>query len=154
MNFLNHANSNPIKNKQSTTTTKPLLISQGTYGCVYYPGFTCKGKIQKIKYITKLQKNTETLQNELEIGEKIRTVKNYKNYFAPILKDCPVSISKLQTKYPQPLNQCKVVSETQNKNSTNNEFHMNKIRYILGEDLNETFEKKTSQPIQPIQSIF
>jgi serine/threonine protein kinase len=156
MNFLNHANSNPIKNKQSTTTTKPLLISQGTYGCVYYPGFTCKGKIQKIKYITKLQKNTETLQNELEIGEKIRTVKNYKNYFAPILKDCPVSISKLQTKYPQPLNQCKVVSETQNNNSTNTEFHMNKIRYILGEDLNETFEKKnlSTHPIHFLMDTY
>jgi serine/threonine protein kinase len=145
MEFLTHANSlqtnsttNPPKPNKPN---KPLLLAQGTYGCVYYPGFTCKGKIQKIKYISKLQKNNETLQNELEIGEKIKQIKHYNYYFAPILNQCPVSISNLQTKYPQPLNQCKVVTESQ-KNNSKSEFNVNKIRYILGEDLDETFEQK------------
>ena len=139
MDLLNHSNSlQPIKQKKNT---KPSLLQQGTYGCVYYPGFTCKGKIQKIKYISKLQKNNETLSNELEIGERIRKIKNYKNYFAPILSDCQVAVSKLQTKYPQQIGQCKVVSDAQKK-SSQSEFQLNKIRYILGEDLEDTFDKK------------
>jgi len=150
MDFLTHANSSTT-NPKTNPISKPLFLSQGTYGCIYYPGFTCRGKIQKTKYVSKLQKNNETLQNELKIGEKIKQIKHNKYYFAPILKHCPVSISNLQAKYPEPLNQCKVISESQKHDSTS-EFSVNKIRYILGEDLDETFEQKnlSTNPQQPL----
>ena len=33
------------------------LINQGSYGCVFKPGFTCSGKVENNeKYITKIQK--------------------------------------------------------------------------------------------------
>jgi serine/threonine protein kinase len=158
MDILNHTNShNKINNPTTSQPQTPILLSQGTYGCVYYPGFTCKGKIQKTKYVTKLQKNNETLQNEMEIGKKIQKIKNYKNYFAPILKQCPVYLTTLQKKYSQPLNQCKIIKESplpppppsnnnnkfiQNQKKNQQEMNINKIRYILGDDLEETFQKK------------
>ena len=142
MEILNHSSSTTLQPKiKKTNENKPLLLQQGTYGCVYYPGFTCKGDKQTIKYVSKLEKINETLNNELEIGEKIRQIKNYKNYFAPILRQCPVDISKLEIKYPQQMNKCKIISESQKKITNNNNFTINKIRYILGKDLDDTFEK-------------
>lgn len=148
MNFLTHANSpQPKPLPENTETSTPILIAQGTYGCVYYPGFTCKGTPQSTKYITKLQKNNETLKNELEIGNKIQKIKNYPYYFAPILKQCPVSLSTLQNNYSQPLKKCKVI-KTEEKAK---DFNINKIRYILGEDLGKTFKQKnTTQSIEII----
>jgi serine/threonine protein kinase len=147
MEILTHANS-PLPLLQNTTDIQqPLLLAQGTYGCVYYPGFTCKGKQQKTKYITKIQQNGETLENELAIGEIIQKIKHYKNYFAPILSQCPVNLSTIQKNYPQSLNQCKVVTEHKNQKPNNKQqqqakFNLNKIRYILGDDLEETFHQK------------
>ena len=34
---------------------KSDFLSQGSYGCVYYPGINCKGKKNKKKMITKIQ---------------------------------------------------------------------------------------------------
>ena len=145
MDILFHANS-PQKNATDPAGGKePTLLAQGTYGCVYYPGFTCKGKIQKKKYITKLQKNNETLENEWEIGEKIKTLKHYKHYFAPILKKCPVTISNIKsTTNSQPLNKCNVVKEElekESKNQSHSDFNLNKVRYILGKDLDISFKQ-------------
>jgi serine/threonine protein kinase len=139
MEFLSHANY--PHNKQPTKSLTPILLAQGTYGCVYYPGFTCKGSLQKTKYITKLQKNDETLENELEIGEKIQKIKHYKNYFAPILKQCPVSLYTIQKKYAQSLNKCKVIKESLVNTNKQQDFNINKIRYILGDDLEKTFQQ-------------
>lgn len=173
MDFLNNANT-PQNLLKKNKKPQPVLLAQGTYGCVYYPGFTCTGKIQKKKYVTKIQKNNETLQNELEIGDKIKKIKLYENYFAPILKQCPVSISKLQSQYPEAINQCKVISEELNPQPQSSQqqqqqqnggkntvkmppstpppptseggFNINKIKYILGKDLDQTFEEQKLLP--------
>jgi len=151
MDFLNHANTHKKPQEQSKT---PTLLAQGTYGCVYYPGFTCTGKIQKTNYISKLQKMNETVKNEIEIGEKIRQIKNHPYYFAPIVSECPISIKKLQENFAQPLRECKIINEEeqtggkgtklikQTKDKDTSEFVINKIKYILGEDLDKTFEEK------------
>lgn len=153
MEFLNHANTPQKLQEQSKT---PTLLSQGTYGCVYYPGFTCTGKLQKTNYISKLQKMSETVKNEIEIGEKIRQIKNHPYYFAPIISECPISIKKLQENFAQPLRECKIINEEEQtggkgtklikqpkyKDTSEFEFSINKIKYILGEDLDKTFEEK------------
>ena len=68
------------------------IISQGAYGCVF-KNVDENLKIQnqkqqqkKEEYIIKIQKKEETSENETLIGKKIMTIKNYKNYFAPILQ--------------------------------------------------------------------
>ncbi len=80
------------------------LINQGTYGCIYHPGINCKGKKENIRYVTKIQKNEKTIKNELNIGEKVRKIKGYTRIFAPIIKDCNVSISK---SYLEEIKKCK-----------------------------------------------
>ena len=44
------------------------LLNQGAYGCIYYPGFTCKGNISKEKkYVKKLEIKDQNSVNEKEI---------------------------------------------------------------------------------------
>lgn len=70
------------------------LINQGTYGCVYHPGIKCSGKVQSEKFVSKIQKNDNTVQNEIRIGKIIKTIPQFSRYFAPIIDSCPAKISK------------------------------------------------------------
>jgi len=70
------------------------LINQGTYGCVYHPGIKCNGKVQSEKFVTKIQKNDNTVQNEIRIGKIVKTIPQFSRYFAPIIDSCPAKISK------------------------------------------------------------
>ena len=54
------------------------LLSQGGFGCVFFPGISCDGKSQTNKSIvTTLQKKDLTADNEINIGKLIKTIKNY-----------------------------------------------------------------------------
>ena len=58
------------------------LIGQGVYGCVYYPNYTCKGKVKKDKYVSKLVRNGKNYVNyEYEIGKIIKKINNYQDNF-------------------------------------------------------------------------
>ena len=70
------------------------LINHGTYGCVYHPGVKCNGSVESEKFITKIQKNDDTVQNEIRIGKAIKTIGNYTRFFAPIVGSCPAKITK------------------------------------------------------------
>ena len=63
------------------------LIGEGTYGCVFYPGINCKGTIDTPNYVTKLQKNTNSIKNEWTISQRITKLAGYKQFFAPIIKN-------------------------------------------------------------------
>ena len=39
----------PQEGKKDTSSTEPKLISQGGYGCVYYPSFPAKMRTKEIK---------------------------------------------------------------------------------------------------------
>ena len=47
---------------------KNKLLGQGSYGCVYYPGISCSGKMNKKKTVTKLQEISFYSVNEINIG--------------------------------------------------------------------------------------
>ena len=48
------------------------LLSQGGYGCVFHPEINCKGKeTTNKKYISKIQKNDFSAENEISIGKHI-----------------------------------------------------------------------------------
>ena len=70
------------------------IISQGAYGCIFENENKNKPK-SKEEYIIKIQKKEETSENETLIGKKIMNIKNYKNYFAPILETENINISSL-----------------------------------------------------------
>ena len=82
--------------KPTTTSNKvPELISQGAYGCVYIPEYTCKGEIGSKEYVTKIQKNDSNSIKETEIGKKIIEIEHYDLYFSPVIQSCLLSLMKL-----------------------------------------------------------
>ena len=67
-----------------TIQNKIKLLSRGTFGCIFKPALTCKGGIDQENFITKVQKQTALTNRELIISEKIKKIKDYNQYFAPI----------------------------------------------------------------------
>jgi len=89
------------------------LLSQGGFGCIYYPGISCSGKSSYNKnVVSKLQKNDETSKNEIEIGEIIMSIRNYALYFLPVVSSCPVNIASIDSKL---LKECDIVKKEKEK---------------------------------------
>ena len=75
------------------------FLNEGGYGCIYYPGIKCDGKPQLTKkVVSKLQRNDESAENEIQIGELVKAIPNYQLYFLPVVASCPVSLSKIKPK--------------------------------------------------------
>lgn len=99
------------------------LISQGSYGCIFRPGFTCKGKpISNKKYITKIQKRADTSKKETKIGKLIKNIENYEDYFAPILKSCEISLARMEQ---DKVKRCDFIDEDDDM-----KYESNKLRYV------------------------
>lgn len=107
---------------------KPIrLINQGTYGCVFRPGLTCEGMIDDTdKQITKIQKERETSENEVYIGEQIQQIKNHSRYFAPVLEKCNVDISTMEN---DELKKCDFIDNDKKANKSMN-YEINKVSYV------------------------
>ena len=83
------------------------LLSQGGFGCVYYPGIQCSGEASKSKkYVTKLQKKDFNADNEIKIGKTIQTITNYMFFFMPVVKSCDVNLSSIDRKQ---LDKCEII---------------------------------------------
>ena len=75
------------------------LLSEGGFGCVYYPSIDCDGKEKKEdgKMISKIQRYNESSKNEINIGKQIQKIPNFKSFFAPIKSHCDaVNISQFK----------------------------------------------------------
>ncbi len=102
------------------------LINQGTYGCVYHPGIQCNGNpMTSAKFITKIQRNDDTVQNEIYIGQLVKHIPQFSRFFAPIIASCPAKITKKVS------DGCTVIEN----GSTS--FASNKIRYVGKQTLGE-----------------
>jgi len=114
------------------------LLSQGTYGCVYRPGLTCKGKISSLKYITKIQNMENESKKETAIGVKIKKIKNFSNHFAPILSSCPISLGQIGT---DEIDKCDIIDDRTKK------YASNRIKYVgdntLGKFIFNVFHENT-----------
>ena len=71
------------------------LINQGGFGCIYYPGIKCNGSTEKKTFISKLQINDYTSFNEVQIGNIIKSIPNYKRFFSPIIDYCKINVSEM-----------------------------------------------------------
>ena len=61
------------------------ILDQGGFGCIYYPGITCKGNQSKRKNtVTKLQLKSFNSKNEIKIGKMIKSITDYDNFFVHI----------------------------------------------------------------------
>lgn len=105
------------------------FFKEGAYGCVFRPGMDCLGKKENSKYITKIQLNEETSENEINIGKFIETVIKkdipfYEDMFAPIISSCIVDLGKIQN---ETIKKCEII---QKNNDATKIFVSNKIRYV------------------------
>jgi serine/threonine protein kinase len=115
--------------------TKQHIIGQGTYGCIFKPGFTCKGKPTKNdKFITKIQKKESTSNNEVDISKKIKSIAHYKDFFAPILSTCAISLAEINSNEIQ---KCEFINDD-NNTSPSQKYESNKIQYIGKYSLQES----------------
>lgn len=95
------------------------FLGKGSYGCVYYPGIDCKGKKNTKKTVTKVQEINFYSQNEKKLGLYIKkNIKNFKNYFSPIIKVCVVKFDIIE-KSDLNLKKCDTLFEDYNSKVTN-----------------------------------
>ena len=125
------------------------LLNQGAYGCVYYPGFTCKGNIDKTKkYVTKIEIFDKTSKNELDISKRVKDIKNFQKFFSPVVKHC-ISRFKQLSQHRTQLEECEPVNISEN---IYNDFIMIYIKYIKGKEL-EKYILDIESPAIYISSI-
>jgi len=87
----------PLDSLETDDSSKSEFLGEGSYGCVYYPGITCKGKKNKNKTITKIQEINFYSDNEKTNGTYIKThITNYKKYFSPVTKFCIVTFNTIE----------------------------------------------------------
>jgi len=123
------------------STEKLNLINSGAFGCIYRPSLTCDGKIGSIKYITKIQKNERAIANELNISNRVRKVRGYARFFAPVLKYCKVHIKKDLVK---DLNKCELFEDEKESEIAKSSYVSMKTRYVGDKDLKSyIFSHKT-----------
>ncbi len=121
--------------KNISRADKIKLLSQGAYGCVFHPGSTCRGNIENKNFVRKIQADNHNNQKEVELGQKIKKSKHFKDHFAPILDSCPVSIGNIDN---DEIKKCDIIYRSGSK------YVSNKISFIgektLGEYLVELYE--------------
>jgi hypothetical protein len=127
--------------------TKNRFLSSGSYGCVYYPSYNCKGqKIMDKEYVTKLVKNDITAQTEIEIGKKL---KKYKNDFILVASSCKILNENLKKsnmatiKTDNLIPKCKLIERNAN---FNNKYVLLYSKYIKSQEFVDFIENKKIKP--------
>ncbi len=78
-------------------SSRTEFLGEGSYGCVYYPGITCKGKKNKKNLVTKIQEINFYSDNEKNNGKYIKAnIKNYNKYLSPVIKYCIVKFNTIE----------------------------------------------------------
>ena len=131
-------NLNPAEQSHATTLSEAEnihLISEGAYGCIYYPGISCHGTKENRNYITKIQKNTDITENEKQISDIIRSqIRGYYHYFSPIVKQCPVSIAR---RFVADIKKCRVFKDDSEEQIESSTYISNKVRYLGNQNIQE-----------------
>ena len=105
------------------------LISQGTFGCIFYPAIECNGSISKNKkYASKLVKNNKTDLNEYIIGKMIKNIKLYEYYYAPVVNMCSINLAKIDKRERD---MCKIIRTKTATSSVNPSFAESANSYAI-----------------------
>ena len=75
---------------------KSKLLAQGSYGCVYHPGYSCTTDTQTTKYVSKLSRDDKPTQVEYNMGKLVKKIPNYDKRFIVIEKKCKIKRSKVE----------------------------------------------------------
>jgi len=72
------------------------FLAAGVYGCVYYPGYSCKGvSMKKKKWVSKLTYSNERTNAEIELGSILKKIPNYQDHFIVVEKSCNIPYKSL-----------------------------------------------------------
>jgi len=120
------------------------LLSQGGFGCVYYPGIRCKKSKDDDDmndYVTKLQRANFNSKNEAAIGLRIKKDMIYKFFFLPVVSECPVKMATFSKDNKDLVSKCEVIKNTEN------DYTLMKIPYannkpIMDEIFDHSRDKK------------
>lgn len=73
------------------------LLSEGGFGCIYYPGISCKSNsTNKKEIVTKIQLENFNSNNEIEIGKLIKKITGYQLFFLPVISNCKINVRKME----------------------------------------------------------
>ena len=97
------------------------LISEGGYGCIFYPSIKTK---ENHKFVSKIQKNNFDSRNEAYIGNILRNVPSYLNHFVPVIESEDINIKKIED---NDVNNCTIFMKYKET-----PFINMKIRYVNG----------------------
>ena len=124
------------------------LLSQGGYGCVYYPalrcnkceaGIDCKTKFDKQKYVSKIQV-LDRNSSEYNISRLITEISNFQLYFAPIVNICKIDLSRINEDSIDTYGEkCGIIQKYKGRNK---QFVMLHIPYIKNGNINDIIKKK------------
>jgi len=106
------------------------MIAEGGYGCVYYPPINCDGvQEQTKKYVSKIQKYNSSAKSEILIGDIIRSISHYNNFFAPVIHHCKqIDLSKFSSS---------IVDKCDLFKKKNNKYIITKSEYVGKYDIFE-----------------
>lgn len=104
------------------------LLSQGSFGCTFYPGIRCKDKpMYNYKTITKIQVKDKISTNEAYIGSIIRDIPSYTLFFLPVINECPVNLRKISQKE---ISKCKIIKNYKNKYVAMEVPYVKEIKFV------------------------
>lgn len=70
------------------------FLAAGVYGCVYHPGYTCKGEnMKRKKWVSKLTYDNEITRNEIEVGKQLKSCP--KGLFVIVEESCTIPYKAL-----------------------------------------------------------
>jgi serine/threonine protein kinase len=120
------------------------LLNQGAYGCVFRPGYNKKKEAMTQQYVSKIQLENEFNETENKLGKEIMTIKQYWQYFAPIIDHYPLFLHSNKDKE---VKKCHLIEKHQQKHPGNkqNKYLVNKIKYVGKNDFGDYFAKNTNQ---------
>lgn len=115
-------------------TQEPQIIGEGAYGCVIKPGIDSQGNPDTVPgYISKIEIEKSTIDNEINISNRIKEIPDYEDRFSPILENAPLELGKINVKE---INDCKIVEGITDRE--NARLEINKIKYV-GKDTLELY---------------
>lgn len=72
------------------------FLAAGVYGCVYYPGYTCKGTATKNKkWVSKLTDRSDKTDMEIDVGKRLKKIPHYEDHFVLVERDCTIPYKSL-----------------------------------------------------------
>jgi serine/threonine protein kinase len=141
-----------IETPNKSSANFPKLINQGTYGCVFRPAFLCDGNtLKEDEYITKVQARDITSQKEEEIGNQLKSTSNANEYFAGIVKTCPIDLSKIED---NEVKKCDFIEKQAMGETPQEEYIASTIKYVGKEDIIDYFLSRIDKPQQYVMSLF